>query len=249
MNLFSRTFAVIDKIIRDLRIISHVFLIIVQISFLVLYGFKIFYSINDPVYLYIYIALAALSLFGFVFYLITYNNRKKKAIIGTKRGIRIFKYLANGLMIIMLIIEFLNKDVSDLEVIVSWISIIGFLVQLLIEFARIMFERYASLMVIALKKDTEFIEDLQNPKRAIYEKINAPLEKLSQKYTGESPVGVTLSKKELYVESLAKEYQENNQSKRSSKKEEKKGEVKKEKDEIKKNIKIIASHFFKRKNK
>lgn len=249
MKLFSRTLAVLDKIVKDLQIVSFVLFVIVQIAFLVLYGFKIYYNIDDPFYFYLFIALAALSLFGFVFYVVAYNSRKKKVIRGTKRGVRIFKYLANGIMIIVLIVEFVYKNVSDLEVILSWVSIIGFMAQLFLEFIRIMYEKYEELMIIAFRKDTEFLDDLQNPKRVIYRKINVPLEKLSQKITGEVTPSDALSKNELYVESLAKEFQENHESKRSLKKEENKGVVKKERAAIKKNLKIIASNIFKRKRK
>lgn len=249
MKLFTRTLAVLDKIVKDLQIVSFVLFVIVQIAFLVLYGFKIYYNIDDPFYFYLFISLAALSLFGFVFYVVAYSDRKKKIVRGTKRGLRIFKYLANGMMIIVLIVEFVNKNVSDLEVILSWVSIIGFLAQLFLEFVRVMYERYEDLMVIAFNKDIEFLDDLQNPKRVIYQKINAPLEKLSQKITGEITPDYSLTKNELYVESLAKEFQENHESKRSLKKEENKGRVKKEKAAIKKNIKIIASNILKRKKK
>lgn len=238
MNPLKRTIAVLDKTLRDLTKLSYWIFVVVQIIFLALYGFKIYTHLGDLIYFIPYVALAALSLFGFIFFLSTYKNRRKKGVMGTKRSVRIMKYLANGLMIVVLLIEFLNRTVSPLEIIVSVISILGFIAQIVIEVVRIFYERYAELFAIALEKDLEPYAILLDPKAKFYERINAPLAAM----TGRAVEEKVPSRQELYVEQLKEDYEE----KRRAQKDEHR---QKKKDSIRENLSLIGKRFFGRRKK
>lgn len=233
MNPFKRTAAVIDKTLKDLATISYWVFVVVQIVFLGLYGFKIYTNISELIYFITYIALGTLSLFGFIFFLSTYHKRKHKGIIGTKRGVRIAKYLANALVIVVLLIEFVNRNVSDLEIIVSVISIFGFVVQIVIEIVRIIYERYAELFAIAINKDVAPFMVLADPKGTIYDRINAPLEALTKQSTEEKQP----TRQELYVEKLSEQYESTRKTIKAERYQEKRAS-------IKRNIALIGKRFF-----
>lgn len=242
-----RTFAVVDKTVKDFTRISFWVTIVVQVVFLALYGYKIYLNLDHLTYLIIYSVLALISMFGFIFYLSTYRSRKKKAIKGTKKGLRIFKYFANGAMMVAIIVEFaLNGVTSDLELIISGISMISFILQIIFELVRSAYTKYSELLIIAIRLDVagmeSFITKTTNPKETFFSALNVPLKKLSRKIKGEDkPADKEKTKTEQYVEQLGDDY-------RAKKKEKKAERVKKQKDEIKENLKTIFG-FFRRKKK
>ncbi|HZJ89666.1 MAG TPA: hypothetical protein VFD05_03155 [Bacilli bacterium] len=238
MNPLKRTTAVLDKTIRDLTKLSYWIFVVVQVIFLALYGFKIYTHLGDLIYFIPYVVLSVLSLFGFIFFLSTYKHRRKKGVMGTKRSVRIMKYLANGLMIVVLLIEFLNRTVTPLEIIVSVISILGFIAQVVIEVVRIFYERYAELFAIALEKDLAPFAILLDPKGKFYERINAPLAAMTGRVAEEK----VPSRQELYVEQLKEDYEE---KRRAAKDEHRQ----KKKESIKENIALIRKRFFGRREK
>jgi hypothetical protein len=201
MVFFERTSAVIDKTLKDLQRLSFWVYLLVQTIFVGLYAFKIYASREKIVYLVLYSILAGLSLFAFVFYLSTYKNKKAQSIIKTKRGIRIGKYSANAIMIIVILVEFAQGGASELSIILSGISMVSFAAQILIECLRVFYERYAKLLEVALNKDIAGIETFTHPLKA----IDAPLEALSAKLNGAPKE--EMDETERYVEGLKDDYQ------------------------------------------
>lgn len=239
--MFKRTAAVIDKTLKDFATLSYWMYVATSVIFLSLYVFKINSNIHDLFYLITYSVLGALSLFGFIFYLSTYNKRKQKNVIGTKRGVRISKYLANAGVIVLLIVEFINKEVSDFAFVISLFSIASYFAQIIIEVIRVVYERYAELFSIALAKDTAALNVILDPKGSFYDKINAPLEALTNKLGEAKPIPEP-SARELYVEQLTKEHE-------AAKKSKKEESIKEKKAQIKNNVKFIWQNIFKKKTK
>lgn len=233
MAFFERTSAVIEKTIKDLRRLSFWGYLIVQIIFLLLYTFKIVMSRGKLVYLILYSILAGLSVFGFVFYLVTYHNKKQRSIIMTKRSIRFGKYFANAAMVIVILVEFAQGGVSDLSIILSGISIASFVGQILIEIIRLFYERYAELLQIALEKDIAALEPLTHPLKA----LDTPLAALANKIKGSKPE--ELKGNERYVEDLKEDYQ----AKKKKSKEERSRE---EKRQIRTHLKTIKEGIKKK---
>ena len=220
MLFFERTSAVIEKTVKDLRRLSFIVYLIVQVIFLSLYAYKICASLNRLVYLILYSVIAGFSIVGFVFFLLTHKNKKAKKIVVAKRGIRLGKYAANASMIIVLLVEFAQHGASDLAIIFSGISIASFAFQILLEFLRIFYEHYAELLEIALNKDVAAFEAVSHPLKI----VDAPLAALSAKLNG-TPKEES-SEKERYVEALKSDYVNAKKKSKTEQQEEEKKEIK-----------------------
>ena len=242
MIIIERTAAVVNKTIRDLQRVSFWITIVVQITFLCLYGLRIYTNLNYIVYLIIYCFLTAMSLFGFIFYLTTYRIKKDKKVLGTKQGIKISKYLANTIMITVVIVEFIQRRPSDLGIIIAALSIAFFLIQVIFELVRMAYNKYSDMLMTALNMDFAKFEMLTDPKSYILSKLDNPLEKISNKITGVKTEKKELTKTEQYVEQLNNEY-------KNQKKVVKKAKLDKEKQKIKEHSKVIFGVFKKKKRK
>jgi len=213
MIFFDRTTAVVEKTIKDLARLSFIISIVVQVSFLILYGYKIYVNLFDhPIYLAVYSTLAAVSIFGFIFFLITYKNRNTKVVLGTNRIVRFCKYFANATMIVVVLIEYTQKEVSDLEVVISGISIASFALQIVMEFIRILYERYSELLKVALTKDLEKFD--------FGKKFSASraMEAFADKVNGVQKEEKVLTKAELEVDQLTEDYRARTKETKSEKK-------------------------------
>jgi hypothetical protein len=240
MIIIERTTAVAEKTIKDLQKLSFWITVIVQVIFLCLYGFKIYINISRIFYLAIYCFLASVSLFGFIFYLSTYPIKKYKKVSETKQGLRLFKYLANAIMIVVVLIEFFQLGASDLELVLSAFSIFSFLFQLLFELIRSAYDKYLELFTTALIMDFAKFEMISDPKGYFLSAVNAPLEKISNKITGVKTEKKEPTKTEQYIDQLTREHKKQH-------KEVKKTRAAKEKKEIKEHFKILLSVFKRKK--
>lgn len=242
--IFERTVAVIDKTIKDLAQISYWITFAVQIIFLGLYGYKIYMNLDVVIYLVIYCFLAVVSIFGFLYYILTYKQKSAKKIIGTKRGVRISKYLANATMIVVILIQYAQYGATDLETILSSVSIISFIFQILFEFLRIAYDKYSELISTAINMDVAnydyVLTKLTDPKGTFFSMIDAPLEKISNKISGVKKEKKPLTKTELYVEELTATY-------KAQRKEIKAKRIEQGKSNLREHFKIIMNSF-KRKN-
>lgn len=242
MIIIERTTAVVDKTIRDLQRVSFWITIVVQVIFLCLYGLRIYTNLNHIVFLIIYCFLTATSLFGFIFYLATFQIKKHKKVLGTKQGIKILKYLANAIMLIVVIVEFVQRRPSDLDIIIAALSVVFFLAQIIFEIIRMAYNRYSDMLMTALSMDFAKFEMLTDPKSYILSKLDNPLEKISNKITGVKTEKKELTKTEQYVEQLTNEY-------KNQKKVVKKAKLDKKKQKIREHSKIIFGIFKKKKRK
>lgn len=240
MIIIERTTAVVDKTIRDLQRVSFWITIVVQVIFLCLYGLRISTNLNHIVYLIIYSFLTVISLFGFIFYLTTYRIKKDKKVLGTKQGIKILKYLANAIMIIVVIVEFVQRMPNELDIIIAALSIVFFFIQIIFELARMSYNKYSNMFMTALSMDFAKFEMLTDPKSYILSKLDNPLEKISNKIKGVKTEKKELTKTELYIEELTNEY-------KNQKKVVKKAKLDEKKQKIKEHSKIIFSFFKKKK--
>lgn len=215
MIFFDRTTAVVEKTLKDLSRISFVITIVVQVFFLILYGYKIYINLFDhPYYLAIYSTLAVVSIFGFIFFLVTHKNRNEKVVLGTNRVVRICKYFANAAVIVVVLIEFTQKDVTDLDVVISGISIASFALQVVMEFIRVLYEKYSELIKIALTKDLEKFDF----GKKFYGSIGKPIEALANKVNGVKKEEKELSKAEIEVDELTEDYRTRQKETKSVKK-------------------------------
>lgn len=206
MIFFDRTSAVVDKTIKDLALLSYWITIVVQVIFLLLYGFKIFLNVNRLFYLVIYCFLSAVSLFGFIFYCVTYKKKKQKQIVGTKQWLRISRYIANITMIIVIIIEYTELGATDLEIILSGVSIISLMIQLLFELLRLAYDKYSELLITAVNMDFEKFIKPFDIKGNFYYAVDAPLELISNKITGVKKMKSEPTEVEKYVDQLTTDY-------------------------------------------
>lgn len=222
--LFPRTLAVIDKAIQDLARLLFVISVIVQILFIGLYGFKIWINWNHLLYLILYGVLAGLSLLGFGYYLLTYHHKTKPGVRGKKRMIRISKYAANLGMLIVNMVSFALNGASDLDIVLSLVSALFFLSEIVVEIILVFYERYAELLKVALGRDLESLELLSHPKNAILSAIDSPLESLANRSLGveKTPDSPTESK----VETLAEDYQAKHADKTAEKTRNQKAQIK-----------------------
>lgn len=243
---FERTVAVIDKTIKDLAKISYWITVSVQVVFLVLYGYKIVVNLDKMFYLVIYCVLAVVSIFGFIYFLKTYKNKKQKVISGTKFGVRVSKYLANAAMTVVILIEFAQYGATELEIVVSGVSIVSFAVQIVFEFVRLVYSKYSELISTAINMDTEkyitAIDKLSNRGELFLSVVDAPLKSMSNKISGIKEEKRPRTKVEIYIDQLAANYQ-------AKKKESKAKRVKKEKDNIREHLSVIFQWFKRKKSK
>jgi hypothetical protein len=226
MTLFGRTSAVVEKSLQDLRRLLFVVAIIVQVVFLGLYGFKIYVNWTKLPFLIIYSVLAGLSLFGFVFYLFTFKQKSRLAIKRTKRGIRIAKYLANAATVVVVLVQFALGQASDLDIVLSGVTLAFFGAEVLLEVFRIFYERYSELLLIAINKDLEAFSLLRDPKGGLLDLVDSPLQKLSDKLNGTAPLEEPLTPKEAEVETLTQERNARVNEKKDDHSAEKKGQIK-----------------------
>ncbi|MFA6377800.1 MAG: hypothetical protein WCW63_04150 [Acholeplasmataceae bacterium] len=240
MIIIERTTAVADKTVKDLRRLSFLIAIIVQVIFLCLYGFKIYINLNRIFYLTIYCFLASVSLFGFIFFLSTNRIKKLKKVSGTKRGLRVSKYLANTIMIVVILIEFFQLGASDLELILSAFSITSFIFQIMFELVRSAYDKYSELFMTALNMDFAKFDIISDPKSYLLSAVNTPLEKISNKITGAKTEKKEPTKIEQCIDQLTREH-------KKQQKEAKKTRANEEKREIKEHFNILLSIFKKKK--
>jgi len=206
MAVFGRTKAVLDKTLKDLNRVSFWIAFAVQIVFLVFYGIKIYTNINHIVYLIIYTVLASIAFVStIIFFIASYPNKKRPA-PKTMRAFRIAKYICRIAVIVVALVELAQMDKPDLDIIVTGISIVSLLVQVIFEIMRIAFEKYAELFSIAFEKDVAAFGYVLNPKSSALNAIDGIIENATNKLTGKPKEDVILTEKEQFVEDLASEY-------------------------------------------
>jgi hypothetical protein len=224
MVFFKRTSAVIDKTLDDLSRLSFDLAILVQVIFLGLYGFKIYASRDKAIFLILYSVLAGLSLLSFIFYLWSHNEKNFAVVMATKRSLRLGKYAANGAMIIVILVEFVITPVSDLDIVLSGLSIVSFALQIAFEFVRIFYEKYSVLLSRALEEDLEKFSRLSDPQTSLLHAVDIPLASLAKKLQGNPQE--EKDETDENIEGLTADFQARKKAERKAKKAERRGQEK-----------------------
>ena len=174
---------------------------------------------------------------------------------------RIIKYLTNGTMVVLNIIEMISFPTSDLTKILLIISGISLLIQVIVELIRIFIERYADDLTRSLEMDLAFFKGLSKLKEAkgtFFQVLDAPLEAIANKLENKKP---EISKQDQKLNEIGKDFNEKLKEKKAQKKIQKiqeKAETKKrseentqkQKKEIGQHLRTIGSHILKsKKNK
>ncbi|MCH5179854.1 MAG: hypothetical protein J1F32_01395 [Erysipelotrichales bacterium] len=242
-----RTTAVAKKMIKDIDYILFWTIIVVQILFFIFYGYSIYANINRIIFLIIYSLLALIGIINFVTYLVTYHKSNKK-VNRFKRFLRVFKYVSNGTMLVINIVELIKYGLNDFSKILLVLSGVFLVAQIIIELIRIFVEKYINLFTIAFEMDFKFIEKIskvKDVKANFFGLVDAPLKAWSNKLEGKKQEN-NLSEMEEYVNQLA---EEDKTKKKEQARQLRKENAEKKKQEIKNHVSIIKKHLFKKKEK
>ena len=247
MAMFSRTRAVADKLLRDIRSTVFWVSLIVQVVFLAYYGWSIYSNIKNLPFLIIYSVLALISVVAFINFLVTHKHKEKKNRV-FNRILRITKYIANGVMLAVNVYEMIKYSGSDIEIILLAISAIFWLANIILEIVRIAVEKYFDLFKVALKEDFSILEKLnkaKDVKGSFFQFLDAPIEAIVNKIEKKDPKP-TPTKTELAVAQLTKEYEETNAA---ATKQRSADRAAYEKKQLKEHVQTIFNHIFKPKKK
>lgn len=259
MALLGRTRGVFSEMVSDIKRISFWSHILVQIIFFGFYGYSIYSNIENLPFLIAYSLLLTISTVSFITYLYSHRKHTKQP-RKFSRVMRIIKYLTNGTMVALNIIEMLSFPTSDLTKILIVISGISLLVQIIIELVRIFIERYADDLTRSLEMDLAFFKNiakLKEVKGTFFQVLDAPLEAIANKLENKKP---EISKQDQRLNEIGEEFDAKLKEKKNQKKLlkiQEKADIKKrseenaqiQKKEIGQHLKTIGKHIFKRKNK
>jgi len=250
-----RTRGVKDQFFQDVDKILYWTTIVVQSIFFGYYGYSIYTSLSNTLFLIIYALLLLLSTISFIHFLTSYSRKFNKNVKIFKKTFRVFKYIFNGSMISLNIIGILKFGGSDLAYILIVISTLSLIFQIVVEFLRGFVSNYIELITTAFERDTLAITSVKNKLKNvanvrgnIYGAIDAPFEKLT---TDRNTNIVELTSKEQLVDELGKKYKEKLTLLKKDKKEKKSkrrhAKSVKEKGELKEHFKLSVNKVLKRK--
>lgn len=252
MALLGRTKGVLSQIVDDIKKIAFWSNIIVQFIFFVFYIYSICTNINHIILLTIYSTLLLIATITFITFLTTHLKKIKKP----KRFYRLLrfgKYFTNGTLIALNIYAMIKYGATDWNKIILAVSLISLFIHLIIESIRMLTERYAKWLSIAIENDFSLLvkwNNLKEGKTTLLSIVNAPLENWANKLENKE---TELTEDEIYVNQLAQKYEENAKEKKiqhqTQVKEQKKATNKLAKANIITNLKRIKNSIFKKKPK
>ena len=245
MAIMQRTRGLFSQIVSDVRKTVFWVNIIVQTIFFVFYGFSIYESIKNIPFLIIYSALLLISLIAYITNLVVYIKKLQKP-KNFNRALRVFKYLANGTMLILNIVNMVRYGLADLNIILLAVSGISYIVQIILEFVRIYVEKYSDLIMLAIEQDLGVLKrigEIADVKGNFLTMVNKPLEKVAGLFEKEN---AEENKKQKYINAKSKAYRDKLKAEGRERNAEK---IRTAKSNISKNWKVIKEHLFKKKNK
>ena len=214
--VFYRTRAVLDKTVKDLTKLTFWVFVLGQFLILGFDAYKIHSSIDRIVYLSIYCISTFICLCALIFFLASYRYRKGSKVKHTKLGFRFSKYTINLITIGVSIADIISGNVTQIGLILTVLSVLLVVAQLAIEAFRLIFDKYSSLLIIAIKKDADpYIETFNkvaHPKEALYKYFeNRTQNKIDELTPQDESIfeEEDVNNKEQYVEELANSYKEN----------------------------------------
>ena len=213
MAFMGRTRAVADKLVKDIDKSIFWTTLVIQIFFFFFYGYSIYTNLNNTIFLVIYILLAALALFNFIYMIVTHPYKKESGVKKVKLFARIFKYFINAAMIGVNIFEMAKFGGTDFNKIMIIVSGVSLGIQIILEFIRAFMAYYTDLFMTSIQMDLSFFIKLSKAKETkgnFYEFIDIPLEALANKLEGKEP---ELTETEKKVNDLAKEFEKENKQK------------------------------------
>ena len=238
--ILSRTLAVFDKLIKDIKSAIFYTNIVLQYIFLVFYSYSIYSNLSNLPFLIIYSILLVLSILTFI-NLSVEKLHKEKDLGKFNRFLRIFRYFVKATTIIVTIVEITKFGITDFAKMLFIVSCTSLLLQIILEIIRIFVEKYVELFKISFEKDMSFLTKVKEAKGSVYGLIDVPLEMIANKLEKkEQP----LTKKELEIEKLAENYREKQKAKKQEIKEK---NVEVQKSEIISHLKTIKNNIFKSK--
>ena len=240
MAILGSTRAVGLKLIEDVKKILFWTTIIVSLIFFGFYGYSIYKNVDNLIFLITYSLLFSISVITFVNYLLTYSKNTKR-MKNFNRFLRVFKYIVNGTMLVVNVVNMFTYQTSDLSKMLLIVSAISLFVQVVVELLRIFVENYVEMFMFAVQKDFSIFfktSELGGIKGAALKIIDAPIERIAKKITKEKEPELT--KSELKFKKIEDEFEE---------KQKEKAEVivNNEKAEIKSHLKVIKDKIFKSK--
>ena len=155
--------------------------IIVQIIFFGYYGYSIYSSISNLVFLIIYSLLLVLSTFSFTHYLVNHHNKAKDDFYSVRFTLRISKYLINGCMLGFNVFHVMRYGGSDIAYGLVILSSISLCIQIGMEFVRSFTTEYVKLYKAAFTNDLGWIQEFLDfdIKTKIYKTVGSPLNRLA----------------------------------------------------------------------
>lgn len=244
MAFMGRTRAVADKLVKDIDKSIFWTTLVIQIFFFFFYGYSIYTNLNNTVFLVIYILLALLALFNFIYMIATHPYKKESGVKKVKLFARVFKYFINASMIGVNIFEMVKLGGTDFNKIMIIVSGVSLGVQIILEFVRAFMAYYTDLFMTSIQMDLSFFIKLSKAKETkgnFYEFIDMPLEAIANKLEGKEP---ELTDKEKKLNEMAKEYEQLNKQKV---KENSEKNAEEQKEQIKNHWNIIKNKVFNRK--
>ena len=166
------TVAACNKIVSDLKRLSHVFTVVVQSLMIVYMAYSAIVNNGSRA---INIALGALTLVNLVVYLIfnRRNDKKSKRFKGAvSRGYIVFKLSLNAISLASVIYSIYvgASNVSGLTLVITPLMIIMWVLQVLFQLAKAYAENRFALFVDGLKMDFEFvISPVKKVKNAVHD--------------------------------------------------------------------------------
>ncbi len=247
MAILGSTRAVGLKLVEDVKKILFWTTIIVSLIFFGFYGYSIYINVDNFIFLITYSLLFSIAVITFVNYLLTYSKTTTR-IKRFKRFLRVLKYIVNGTMLVVNVINMIIYPVSDLSKILLIVSAISLLVQVIVELLRIFIENYVNMFMIAVQDDFSIVfkaSELGGVKGAALKIIDAPIEAIAKKITKEKEPELT--KTELKVKKLEEEFEERLIEQKREKEIKKQTIVNNEKNEIKAHLKVIKDKILRKK--
>ena len=255
MAFMGRTRAVAYKLVDDIEKLLFWITILVQGFFFFFYGYSIYTNLNRPLFLVIYSLLLALSVFNFIYVIVSHPYRKSDNVKKVKAFARAFKYLVNGTMLGVNIFGLIKFDGTDFNKIMIIVSAASLAVQIILEFVRAYTARYIDLFMTSFQMDLNLVYKLSRIKDAkgnFYGMVDAPLEAIANKIEGkEKEEDLTDTEKELneLLKKYEPKFKEMKDDKKQKSKENSQQKAARQKEQIKKHVKIIKENLFKKKDK
>lgn len=244
MAFLDRTMAVGNKIVDDIKKVAYTISVIFSLSMIGYYIFSVIVNFDNTFRLILNVCFLCIALISFIMGSVNHKNNTKSPKF--RRVLKIIKISLNAIMLSVNGYNLFSSESSMLEILL-WILLVVFLiVQILVEIISTAVTNYSDLLKTAVMMDIEPITKFMQPKNALLEIIDAPLEKLANKWQDKEE---DQDEKEQYINELAEKFTETRKEQRKAKRKAQKEETKqKKKSEIREHLEIIKKNLFKKKS-